>query len=177
MSASFIPRKLLVDGRNQLFDARGMKEFRFRGDYSMVRAYAKEVLADCPPEFRDGTLLEQQVSELIKNGIKHGNRKDPAKTLTVWCDTRRRVRLIVEDEGEGFVDLDRWNEFYEERQRALFERRFDDFLSLASWRGPRSEEEDGGNSIIAALEYWNGGMIYNDRRNKVGVMRWYSRGT
>ena len=43
--------------------------------------------------------------------------------------------------------------------------------------GPSSDEEDGGNSLIAALEYWNGGMIFNDTKNKVGVVRWFAHGS
>jgi hypothetical protein len=87
------------------------------------------------------------------------------------------VRFIVEDEGEGFKRLKEWNEFYVRRQAALFTRDFELFLKLSSYRGPESDESDGGNSLIAALEFWNGGMIYNDARNKVGVVRWFPHGS
>ncbi len=59
----------------------------------------------------------------------------------------------------------------------MFKEDFDAFLSLASYRGPKSEFYDGGNSLIAALEYWNGGMIYNQKKNKVGVIRWFTNGS
>lgn len=169
-----IVRKLLVDDRNELFDAQGMKYVEFPSDLSQVRRYAAEILQDCPEPFLEGNLLEQQLSELIKNGIKHGNHGDPTKILKVWYDLRKRVRFIVEDEGAGFVSLDDWNDYFRRRQTALWNEDFDAFLTLASYRGPHSDESDGGNSLIAALEYWNGGMIYNGRRNKVGVVRWYS---
>jgi len=169
-----IIRKLLVDDRNELFDAQGMKYVEFPSDLSQVRRYAAEILQDCPPAFLEGNLLEQQLSELIKNGIKHGNQGDPTKTLKVWYDLRKRARFIVEDEGAGFVTLDDWNDYFRRRQTALWNEDFDSFLTLASYRGPHSDESDGGNSLIAALEYWNGGMIYNGKRNKVGVVRWYS---
>lgn len=91
--------------------------------------------------------------------IKHGNRRHPGKKLQVWYDLRKRARFIVEDDGDGFLALDDWNAFFAERQAALFHQDFDAFLSLASYRGPKSDETDGGNSLIAALEYWNGGMI------------------
>lgn len=171
----FIARRLIVDERNELFDARGMRYEEFESDYGRVRDYAAALLADCPDEFREGGLLEQQLSEIIKNGIKHGNRCDPAKRLRVWYDLRKRARFIVEDEGRGFSDLDAWNEFYRRRQRALYDEDFDAFLELASYRGPDSGPDDGGNSLFAALDYWNGGMIYNAARNKVGVVRWFSR--
>lgn len=171
-----IVRKLIVDERNELFDAQGMRLVEFPSDFGRVREYASRILEDCPEAFREGNLLEQQLSEIIKNGIKHGNRCDPGKRLRVWYDLRKRVRFIVEDEGEGFAELDDWNEFYRRRQEALFAEDFDAFLSMASYRGPRSDETDGGNSLVAALEYWNGGMIYNAAKNKVGVVRWYSGG-
>jgi hypothetical protein len=172
-----IIRKLIVDERNELFDAQGMRRLEFPSRFERIREYAAAVLADCPDAFREGRLLEQQLSEILKNAIKHGNGCDPSKTLRVWYDLRNRARFIVEDEGPGFTDLDEWNEFYRRRQTALFEERFDDFLALASYRGPRSGPDDGGNSLMAALEYWNGGMIYNGARNKVGVVRWFSGGS
>lgn len=172
-----IIRKLIVDDHNELFDARGMQYREFASDLMMVRKYAARILEDCPRMFREDGLLEQQLSEIIKNGIKHGNRCDPAKKLRVWFDLRKRARFIVEDEGEGFINLEDWNEFFAQRQIALYHEDFDRFLELASYRGPRSTEEDGGNSLIAALEYWNGGMIYSAGRNKVGVVRWFTGGS
>jgi hypothetical protein len=142
-----------------------------------VRDIAREVLSSCPPAFKEKFLLEQQFSELVKNAIKHGNRKDPTKLVRIWFDFRKRVRFIVEDEGQGFRELETWNEFYRSRQKALYDRDFDRFVELAAYRGPGSGPEDGGNSLIAALEYWNGGMIYNEKRNKVGVVRWYPGGS
>jgi hypothetical protein len=172
-----ITRKLIVDERNELFDAQGMKYVEFPSDFSRIREFTAQVLAECPEAFKEGNLLEQQLSEIIKNGIKHGNHNDPSKHLHVWYDLRKRARFIVEDEGEGFRELDDWNEFFRKRQTALFEQDFDTFLSLASYRGPKSDDTDGGNSLIAALEYWNGGMIYNEAKNKVGVVRWFAHGS
>ena len=169
-------RKLIIDEHNELFDAQGMKMAELPSDYSLVRQYAAMILADCPERFREGNLLEQQLSEIIKNGIKHGNKCNPDKKLRVWYDLRKRVRFIVEDEGAGFRELEKWNEFFRHRQTALYNNDFDSFLNLASYRGPHSTDEDGGNSLIAALEYWNGGMIFNRARNKIGVVRWFGGG-
>jgi len=174
MHSLLIIRKLIVDERNELFDAQGMKFAEYPSDLAKVRQYAAEILKGCPENFLEGNLLEQQLSELIKNAIKHGNGSNPDKSVRVWYDLRNRVRFIVEDEGRGFTELDSWNDFFRRRQTALFEQDFDTFLDLASYRGPHSDEEDGGNSLIAALEYWNGGMIYNGKRNKVGVVRWFN---
>jgi serine/threonine-protein kinase RsbW len=43
------------------------------------------------------------LDEAICNAIKHGNRNDPAKKVSVRCQVSREVvRMEVEDEGEGF---------------------------------------------------------------------------
>jgi len=172
-----IVRKLIVDEYNELFDAQGMKFLEFDSDYSAVRKYCALILKNCPEEFKEGNLLEQQLSEIVKNGIKHGNKCNPQRKLKVWYDLRKRARFIVEDEGEGFAYLDEWNEFFRKRQEALHYEDFDAFLNLASFRTPESDDDDGGNSLIAALEFWNGGMIYNEARNKVGVVRWFQGGS
>jgi hypothetical protein len=169
----YIARKLIVNEHNEIFDAQGMKYMEFPSNFLSIRSYCAVILKECPKEFMEGNLLEQQLSELIKNGIKHGNKCDPQKKIKIWYDLRKRVRFIIEDEGEGFTNLDKWNEFYRRRQEALCAQNFDLFLSFASYHGPDSDETDGGNSLIAALEFWNGGMIYNETRNKVGVVRWF----
>jgi len=174
MQSTFVARKLIVDDRNELFNAQGMKFVQYPSDLTQVRKYATEVLAGCPEAFREESMLEMQLSELIKNAIKHGNGGNPAKMVKVWYDLRHRARVIVEDEGVGFTNLNEWNDFFFRRQKALYEQDFDAFLTLASYRGPHSDETDGGNSLIMALEYWNGGMIYNGKKNKVGVIRWYT---
>jgi len=174
MQSTFIARKLIVDERNELFHAQGMKLVEYPSDLSKVRQYAAEVLEGCPDPFREESMLEMQLSELIKNAVKHGNGADPQKKVRIWYDLRNRARFIVEDEGAGFTNLDEWNDFFVRRQRALYEQDFDTFLTLASYRGPHSDDTDGGNSLIMALEYWNGGMIYSGKKNKVGVIRWFS---
>jgi hypothetical protein len=174
---NIITRKLIVDENNELFDAQGMKCLELKSDFSKVREYSTKILEHCPKQFLEEGLLEQQLSEIIKNGIKHGNKNDVSKKIKIWYDLRNRVRFIVEDEGEGFKRLEEWNDFYRRRQTALYARDFDLFLKLASYRGPESDDSDGGNSLIAALEFWNGGMIYNEAKNKVGVVRWFSHGS
>ncbi len=173
----FIPKKLIIDDRNELFDARGMKRIEFPSMYDRIHQYTEQVLSDAPQAFREGNLLHQQLSEIIKNGIRHGNKCDPDKKIRVWYDLRKRARFIVEDEGAGFTRLEEWNSYFYKRQYALYMEDFDTFLELASYRGPESTPEDGGNSLIAALEYWNGGMIYSAARNKIGVVRWFTNGS
>ncbi len=50
------------------------------------------------------------VREAVTNGMRHGNRMDPARRLRVAIETRHpgngepAVEVAVEDEGEGFDD-------------------------------------------------------------------------
>ncbi len=173
----FIPRKLIIDEENELFDTRSMKQISFPSDIGKIHEFTETILSDAPEEYLEGRLLHQQLSEIIKNGIKHGNKNDITKKIHIWFDLRKRARFVVQDEGAGFIRLEEWNDFFYRRQLALYKNDFDSFLELANYRGPESTAEDGGNSLIAALEYWNGGMIYNNARNKIGVMRWFNNGS
>lgn len=172
-----IVKKLIVDEYNDLFDTADMEYREFPSDYSQVRVFTEEIVRNAPEAFKEGNLLHQQVSEIIKNAIKHGNKCDPSKKVKVWWSFKKRVRLIVEDEGEGFQDLEQWNEFLRRRQEAIDNNDFETYLALASYRTEKSDDSDGGNSLIAAIEYWNGGMVYNKKKNKVGVVRWYTGGS
>lgn len=170
-------KRLVVDEHNDIFDAADMTYVSYPSLLSDVRAYAYEIVRHAPEAFREEGLLEQQISEIIKNGVKHGNHCDPAKNVHIWYSFHKRAKIIVEDEGEGFTAIEEWNDYFRKRQEALFSEDFDTFLALAAYRGAKSDANDGGNSLIAALEYWNGGIIYSARKNKVGVVRWYTNGS
>lgn len=172
-----IVKKLIVDEYNDLFEIEGLKYTEFPSVHSKIRKFSEEIVNSAPLTFKEGNLLHQQVSEIIKNAVKHGNRSDPSKKVKVWYSFFKRVRLIVEDEGPGFVNLEDWNTFLRDRQEAIEKEDFDTYLRLASYRSSHSDDTDGGNSLIAALEYWNGGMVYNNRKNKVGVVRWFTGGS
>ncbi|MHB8972430.1 MAG: ATP-binding protein [Pirellulaceae bacterium] len=43
------------------------------------------------------------IEEALVNAIKHGNRKDPTKTVEIVCHiSRDRVQIRITDEGDGF---------------------------------------------------------------------------
>ena len=54
------------------------------------------------------------------------------------------------------------------------ENNFDKMLEFISYRTEKSSELDGGNALFAAVEFWNGGIIYNDKRNKVACVKIYA---
>lgn len=47
--------------------------------------------------------IKLALEEALANAIRHGNRKDPDKPVTVrYCVSAERAVIIVRDEGEGF---------------------------------------------------------------------------
>jgi len=172
-----VVKKLIVDENSKYFNNANMKYREFPSIFKQIRNYATIIAFDAPEEFRLGNLLEQQISEIIKNAVVHGNKKDPNKKVRVWWEfnkERRMARIIVEDEGEGFQDLEKWNEFNEKRTKYFLENNFEEMLKYISYRTDKSTDLDGGNALFAALEFWNGGMIYNNKKNKVVCVKYYT---
>lgn len=165
-------RKLIVDETHHLQDEKGMFFKEFPSDPNQIRFFTVLIMKNAGEKIKENNLLEQQLSEIIKNAILHGNHGDKSKKIKVWYEFRTdEARFIVEDLGEGFQDLEKWNDFLEKRQDAFESGDFDKMMQYVAWRTEKSGPNDGGNSLFAAIEYWNGGMVYNNARNRVGVMR------
>jgi hypothetical protein len=125
---------------------------------------------------REYNLLEQQISEIIKNAIKHGNKNDNTKKVRVWYKFNTRVvHLIVEDEGSGFKDLEKWNVFNRKRLECIESGNLETLGNYLSFRSAESDNFDGGNALFAALEYWNAGVVFNEKRNVVAVKREFKK--
>jgi hypothetical protein len=161
-----------IDSASPLFDKTDLDYQEFPSDYSQIRFYAMMVARSVPQGIGETNLLEQQISEIIKNAIKHGNKNDVSKKVRVWHKfTPDMARLIVEDEGDGFQDLERWNEFNRKRRRRAGERDAAELGKYVSFRNGGSDESDGGNALFAAVEYWDAGLVFNDKRNAVAMKR------
>jgi len=167
-------RKMVIDENHILFNTHGMYYKEFPSDLRQVRFYTVFIVQRAPEKFREVNLLEQQLSEMIKNAVKHGNKCDISKKVRVWYDFNKRAKIIVEDEGEGFKQLEEWIAFNDERNRCFDEHDYEGMEKYVSYRGKHSTEDDGGNALFAALEYWNGGMVWNAKKNKVVVARYFS---
>jgi hypothetical protein len=167
--------EIVIDEASPLFSKEGMQYKEFSSDFTKIRYYTLVLVSTAPSRIKESNLLEQQVSELIKNGISHGNKNDPRKILKIWYSfTNKDARLIVEDEGEGFKEIKAWNEFNRKRVECI---RSGDTKTLAkfiSFRGQNSKEKDGGNALFAALEYWDGGLVFNNACNTVAVKRTFA---
>ncbi|MGC9312981.1 MAG: ATP-binding protein [Sediminispirochaetaceae bacterium] len=146
----------------------------FNLDLRKVRYLSQIIVQKAPAVIREINLLEQQVSEIIKNAVRHGNRNNPNKKVKIWfAFDEKTAHLIVEDEGEGFGEIDTWNDFYRKKQAAFESHDFEEMLKYVSFRTRESTEDDGGNALFAAVEFWNEGVVFNRRGNAVAVKRVY----
>ncbi len=165
-------KEIRVDENSPLFEKTGMLHKEFPSDFRQIRYFTLLIVQSAPPDIKEINLLEQQISEIIKNAVKHGNKCDPEKTVRVWYSfSPEHAHLIVEDEGPGFQDLEKWNEFNQKRQSLLEGSDFEALSEYVSYRGERADDNDGGNALFAALEYWDGGFVFNSKRNCVSVLK------
>ncbi len=172
MSEKIDIKEILIDDKNEIFDKTGMFYKEFPSDYRQIRYFTLLVVQKAPPEIKEINLLEQQVSELIKNAVKHGNKNQIDKKVRVWyAFTQDSARLVVEDEGEGFKNIEEWNEFNKRRTECFIKQDFENMAEFVSFRTSRSDENDGGNALFAAVEYWNVGVVFSSKRNCIGVMK------
>ncbi len=168
-------RGILQNGEHRLFEKSGMYHKDFNLDLKKVRYLSQIIVQKAPKEIHEINLLEQQISEIVKNAVRHGNKNNPNKKVKIWFSfSTQHAHLIVEDEGEGFRYIDEWNEFFHHKQEAFESQDFEEMLKYVSFSTPESNESDGGNALFAAVEFWNEGVVFNDRGNAVAVRRKYA---
>lgn len=169
--------ELVCDDASPLFDTHGLHSMRIPSETTRIRPSANLIAETLRLRTRIGEdearVLEEQVSELIKNAVVHGNKKDPTKEVRIWYGTDDYAfRIIVEDEGPGFQRLEEWNEFNRKRNAALQKGDMDEILGYMQFKTPESTDADGGNALFAAVEYWDSSLVYNRRRNKVAALKY-----
>ncbi len=168
--------EIRVDENSPLFDKTGMLHKEFPSDFRQIRYFTLLIVQSAPPDIKEINLLEQQISEIIKNAVKHGNKCDVEKKVRVWYSfSPEHAHLVVEDEGEGFRDLEKWNEFNRRRQSCLDSGDYEKLADFVSFRTIKSDDNDGGNALFAALEYWNGGFVFNQKRNCVAMLKHFPK--
>ncbi|HCM25225.1 MAG: ATP-binding protein [Treponema sp. GWB1_62_6] len=169
-------KEIKVLGSSRLFDRKNMLYKEFPSDYRQIRYFTLLIVQSAPPEIKELNLLEQQISEIIKNAVKHGNKSDVEKKVHVWYSfTGDEARLIVEDEGDGFKDLEKWNDFNRKRLECLHDQNYEELGNYVSFRTDKSDDYDGGNALFAALEYWNDGFVYNEKKNGVAMKKTFPK--
>ena len=169
-------KKILQDDNHVLFLKDDMFSKDFPSDYRQIRYFTLMIVQKAPPEIKEINLLEQQISEIIKNAVKHGNRSDPNKKINVWYTfSKEEARIIVEDEGKGFKNIDEWNTFNVERHDCLSKEDYTKLADYVSYRTENSDDNDGGNAMFAAVEYWNEGVVFSRSGNIVAVGKKFPR--
>ena len=164
-------KELRADGNDPLFDKSNMLYKEFPSDFRQIRYFTLLIVQSAPLEIKEINLLEQQISEVIKNAVKHGNHCDINKKVRVWYSfSATHAHIIVKDEGEGFKDLEKWNDFNKKRLECLRDSNFEELSNYVTFRTKKSDDQDGGNALFAALEYWDGGFVYDDERNGVAML-------
>lgn len=165
-------KKILKDENHPLFSKNNMFTKEFPSDFRRIRYFTLMIVQKAPPEIKEINLLEQQISEIIKNAVKHGNKSDPEKKIKVWyAFSTEEARIIVEDEGAGFQNIDEWNTFNVDRQDCLSKEDYIKLADFVSFRTENSDDNDGGNAMFAAVEYWNEGVVFSSKANIVAVSK------
>ncbi len=164
----------IAEEKNQIWKTDKMKYIEFQSNLTQIRDYANEILSNSDIENPDDRILQLQITEFIKNAIKHGNQNDKNKKVRIWYDINNDyAKLIIEDEGEGFKNLEKWNEFNKHRNYYIKKQDVKNVLRYATYRTEKSTENDGGNFLFSALEYWDSGIIYNPKKNKLYAMKYF----
>ncbi len=166
-----------IDDAHQLFDKTDMTYREFETSFGMIRYDALLLMQNLPAEFAETALLEVQISELLKNAMEHGNKYDSDKIVRTWSRfDGAEFRLIVEDEGAGFHDIERWNEWARIRQECIRLKNTEKLLLYLGYQPQGTayygrNDGIGGVSLFAAESYWNCGIVFSSKRNCVAVSR------
>ncbi len=164
----------VINDDNVLWNTDSMNYKEYKSDIGQIKEYAQDVLNHCNIDETDDRILELQISEFIKNAIRHGNQLDINKKVKIWFNINNDfAKIIVEDEGEGFQELGKWNDFNKKRIKCIDEKDIMNALHYASYKTERSVENDGGIFLFSALEYWDSGLIFNSKKNKIFVMKYF----
>lgn len=171
-------KEIAISDDHPLLNREDMFYKEFPSDYRQIRYFTLLIVQKAPSEIKEINLLEQQISEIIKNAVKHGNKCDTNKKIKIWFNfSNEEARIIVEDEGEGFTKIKDWNEFHRNRQDCLREDDFEKLADYVAYTTEQSDDTDGGNALFAAVEYWNEGVVYTKKANCIGVARKYTNKT
>ena len=88
-------KDIIVDEKSPLFDKKGMFYKEFPSDFRQIRYFTLLIVQKAPPEIKEINLLEQQVSEILKNAIKHGNGCDVNKKVKVWFSFDDSIARLI----------------------------------------------------------------------------------
>jgi hypothetical protein len=81
----------VADDSNEIWKIDNMKYKEFNSIINNMSKYAQEILDDSQTEHVDDKLLKLQISEIIKNAIRHGNELTESKIVKAWYQKDSRI--------------------------------------------------------------------------------------
>ncbi len=171
---------LLANDQDPCWNIEKMQFVQYNSDYKKIREYAKYVMEYALDEnYQDIKVLEEQITELIKNAIIHGNDCFLEKKVKIYFLFEKKLaKIIVEDEGEGFQGIEKWNRFNRKREKIFHDDKAPMNLKIKylaykeeDKEGDKEEELKNGNHLFSAVSYWNQGFFFSQKRNKVCAIR------
>ena len=169
---------LLANDKDTCWDIKGMQFVQFNSDCTKIRDYGKYVMKHRHEDYQNIKILEEQITEIIKNAVVHGNHCILEKKINIYFLFEKKfVKIIVEDEGRGFQGIEKWNRFNRKREKILNNTRasIDSKLKYLSYKeeekGGVIKEYKNGNYLFSAVNYWNEGFRFSQKRNKVCAIR------
>lgn len=169
-------KKIEINDSSQLFNTEGMFTREFASDLVQLKYFTHVILQKAPEEIKERNLLARQISELIKNAIIHGNKEDKSKKIKIsYGFGTHKAHIIIEDQGNGFQHLEKWNAFYEKRYECFLKHDMDEIEKYRSFRTPESRPADKGLALFDAIQFWNGGIVFNSGRNRVAALKNYPK--
>jgi serine/threonine-protein kinase RsbW len=165
--------QLTINEHHTLFNREGLKYMYIQLlNLEKIRKASAAIVLEARGEIKETNMLEHQIYEILYNAYKHGNKGKMWKSIKVWyyiCSTY--AHIIVQDEGKGFKKLEEWNDFYRQRMNYFKNRDFTKLKKYLSFKTEKSSSSDKGIALFSAIEYWNGGIVFNNKRNTVAVKR------
>jgi hypothetical protein len=167
---------LKIEDDSNLLDVTGLQYKEFQTSRNQIKFYTLKILQTIPIDCKETALLTQQVTELLLNAAEHGNHWNETLLIKVWYGfTATIFRLIVQDQGTGFRDIERWNQWNLKRDECIRTRNFREMENYIGYRpmmvAQAKNGGSGGISLFGAVEYWDGGIVFSSSGNCIGVKK------
>jgi len=169
-------KQININENSTLFEKAGLQCKTFYVGIVQIQKVMQTLFAGVRMEKEEQEHLEHQVYEILKNAVKHGNKGKWWKPLKIWYRINESAaHFIIEDKGKGFQQLEQWNELFKQRAICYQQKDRQNLKKYRAFRTEASDKSDRGTALFSAIEYWNGGIVFNEKRNTVAIKLYFSR--
>jgi hypothetical protein len=176
--SNFHNRYININNQSELLNKTGYNYLEFESNIYAVKFYALLIIQNIPNYVPEQVLLKQQISELLSNAIIHGNNNESQKKIHIWFNYITDIfSLIIQDEGNGFHNIEEWNEWCKQRREYINTNKLyqhPQYLTYNKNKLYHTHLESSylnGTALFAAVEYWNCGVVYTEKGNTVAVRK------